>query len=68
MLQSRRTHLWKASILPAVFHSLPAIDPDEMPVLAFPAGMRRRAEALPAELKVMNDLGEGLGISPRVEM
>lgn len=57
MLQSRRTHLWKASILPAVFHSLPDADPTELPLLAFPAVMRKRAEALPAELEILNDVG-----------
>lgn len=59
VLQSRRTHLWKASILPAVFHSLPDINPAEMPDLAAPVEMRRRAEDLPAELKVVNDPGAG---------
>ena len=57
VLQSRRTHLWKASILPAVFHSLPDVDPADMPLLAFPAAMRRRAESLPVELEVVNDAG-----------
>ena len=57
VLQSSHTHLWKASILPAVFHSLPDIDQTEMPDLAFPVGMRRRAEALRAELKTVNDPG-----------
>ena len=57
VLQSSRTHLWKASILPAIFHSLPDIDPSEMPALAFPVGMRRRAEGLRAELKTVNDPG-----------
>jgi hypothetical protein len=45
--------------MPAVFHSLSDVDPDELSVLAFPAGMRRRAEALPAELEVVNDTGAG---------
>ena len=59
VLQSSRTHLWKASILPAIFHSLPHIDPSEMPALAVPVGMRRRAEALRAELKSVDDPGAG---------
>lgn len=56
-MQSRRTHLRKASILRAVFHSLPDVDSTGMAALAFSAGMRRRAEALRAELKSVNDPG-----------
>jgi hypothetical protein len=44
-------------MLPALFHSIREIDQTELPQLAFPAAMRRRAEELLAELQEMNDAG-----------
>jgi hypothetical protein len=44
-------------MLPALFHSVREIDQTELPYLAFPAAMRRRAEELLAELQEMNDAG-----------
>lgn len=60
--RSRNTQLWKASILPALFHSVREVDRTELPQLAFPAAMRRRAEDLLVELQKLNDAnGEDAG-------
>jgi hypothetical protein len=55
--RSRNTQPWKTSMLPALFHSIRELDQNELPHLAFPAAMRRRAEELLAELQEMNDAG-----------
>jgi hypothetical protein len=48
-------------MLPALFHSIRGLDETELPHLAFPAAMRRRAEELLAELQEINDAGGEAG-------
>jgi hypothetical protein len=55
--RSRNTQPWKTSILPALFHSIREPNQTELPHLAFPAAIRRRAEELLAELQEINDAG-----------
>lgn len=49
--QSRKMQLWKASILPALFHSIREIDQAELADLTTPAAMRKKAEELSVELE-----------------
>ena len=53
--QSRKMQPWKTSILPALFHPIRDIDKSELADLMKPAAMRKKAEALFAELKDLED-------------
>lgn len=56
--QNRTIKPWKTSILPALFHSIRDIDQAELADLTRPVAMRKKAEALFAELKELEDIEE----------